>query len=87
MDKQKKIPVACAILHNFIHMVNQGDPLLNQYHCDGVPVSEIDPNNDDEFDDYNNDGNVPEGPVVTAGSVGRTEMERFRDRLANEMWV
>ncbi|XP_024019014.1 uncharacterized protein LOC112090909 [Morus notabilis] len=87
MDKQVKIPVACAILYNFIHMVNEGDPLLSQYDRDGVPVSEIDPNNEDEFDDDDDDDNVPEGPVVTAGTVSRTEMGRFRDRLANEMWV
>ncbi|XP_024019791.1 uncharacterized protein LOC112091144 [Morus notabilis] len=87
MDKQEKILITCAILHNFIHMFNEGDPLLNQYYCDGVPVSEIDPNNDDEFDDDDTDSNVPEGPVVTRGSVNRIEMGRFRDHLANEMWV
>ena len=87
MDKQEKIPIACAILHNFIHMFNEGDPLLNQYYCDGVLVREIDPNNDDEFDDDDNEGNVPEGPVVIAGTVSSTKMGRFRDRLANEIWV
>ncbi|XP_024030749.1 putative nuclease HARBI1 [Morus notabilis] len=87
MKKQVKIPVACAILHNFIHIVSEGDPLLNQYYRDGVPVSEIDPNNTDEFDDDDYDGNVPEGPVVTGASVSHIEMSRFRDRLANEMWV
>ncbi|XP_024027941.1 uncharacterized protein LOC112093522 [Morus notabilis] len=33
-----------------------------------------DPNNDDEFDDDDNDGNVSEGPIVTAGSVHHTEI-------------
>ncbi|XP_024021189.1 uncharacterized protein LOC112091525 [Morus notabilis] len=90
MSKQVKIPVACAILHNFIHMVNEGDPLLNQYYRDGVPISEIDPTNSDEFDDVgnsNNDDNAPEGSTVTRATVSRTEMCQFRDRIANEMWV
>lgn len=87
MKKQVKIPVACAILHNFIHICSEGDPLLNQYYRDGVPVSEIDPNNIDEFDDDDYDDNVPEGPDVIGASVSHIEMSRFRDRLANEMWV
>ncbi|XP_024022557.1 uncharacterized protein LOC112091954 [Morus notabilis] len=87
MTKQVKIPVACAILHNFIHIVNEGDSLLNQYYRDGVPVSEIDPTNSDGFDDDDDDDNVPEEPTVTGATVSRTEMGHFRDRLANDMWV
>lgn len=88
INKQVKIPMACAILHNFIHMVNEGDSLLNQYYRDGVPVSEIDPINSDEFDDVdnsNNGDNGLEGPTVTGATVSRTEMSQFRDRIANKM--
>ena len=69
MTKQVKIPVASAILHNFIHIVNEGDSLLNQYYLDGVPVSEIDPTNSDGFDDDDDNDNVLEGPTVTGATV------------------
>ena len=32
------IPVACAIVHNFIRMVQVGDPILEEYATDGVHV-------------------------------------------------
>ncbi|XP_024029783.1 uncharacterized protein LOC112094050 [Morus notabilis] len=48
IEKQIQIPVACAVLHNFIHMYNHNDELLNQYTRDGVPVVDIDPENADQ---------------------------------------
>ncbi|GMN43243.1 hypothetical protein TIFTF001_012447 [Ficus carica] len=38
MDKQVMISVACAILHNFIRMVQVGDPFLEENAADCVPV-------------------------------------------------
>ena len=45
LQKQVVIPIACAIVHNFILMIRERDELLARYNCDGVPVGEIDPNN------------------------------------------
>ena len=50
------IPVACVIVHNFIRMVQVGDPILEEYAADGVPVGgHVDVNADvvlaDEADD------------------------------------
>ncbi|GMN23141.1 hypothetical protein TIFTF001_040408 [Ficus carica] len=38
MKKQVMIPVACAIVHNFIRMVQVRDPIFEEYLTDGVPV-------------------------------------------------
>ena len=47
MDKQAMIPVACAVLHNFIRIVQIGDPLHENYAGDSMPVSEnVDVNTD-----------------------------------------
>ena len=50
------IPVACMIVHNFIRMVQVGDPLLERYAADGVPVGRhVDINADVVLDDEADD--------------------------------
>ena len=52
MDKQAMIPVACAVLHNFIRMVQVGDNLHADYAGDCMPVVDnVDVNADYEDDD------------------------------------
>ncbi|GMN46272.1 hypothetical protein TIFTF001_015458 [Ficus carica] len=38
MEKQVMIPVTCAIVHNFVRMVQVGDPIFGEYAADGVLV-------------------------------------------------
>ncbi|GMN47941.1 hypothetical protein TIFTF001_017120 [Ficus carica] len=35
------IPVTCAIIHNFIRMVQVGDPILEEYAANGVPMRQM----------------------------------------------
>ena len=82
MTKQVMIPVACAIIHNFIHMYRNGDRLLDQYSQDGVPVADIDPPNVDE--DINDNTNHEGQPL---GSNAEVDMNVLRDARAHTMWA
>ena len=86
MRKQKMIPVACAILHNFIRMVQAGDPLMEEYGTDGVPVRGLD---DVTADDFVDDGMEEAGPSTGARqhNSSRNAMNTLRDMMAADMWV
>lgn len=52
MEKQVTIPVACAIVHNFIRIVQVGDHFFEEYAADGVLVgSHVDVNTAVVLDD------------------------------------
>ncbi|GMN45094.1 hypothetical protein TIFTF001_014284 [Ficus carica] len=85
MDKQVMILVACAIVHNFIRMVQVGDPILEEYATDGVPVG--------GHIDVNADYVLGDGVDDTGRSIesqqdasGRGAMNQLRDLLADDMW-
>ncbi|XP_024023505.1 uncharacterized protein LOC112092215 [Morus notabilis] len=84
IEKQIQIPVACAVLHNFIHMYNHNDELLNQYTRDGVPVVDIDPENADQ--DVNQNHNPDRAMEQNHNSANRREMNILRDEMAASMW-
>ena len=80
------IPIACAVLHNFIYLVRENDELIRQYSVDGVPIAEIDPDNNEREINYSDIVDaMPDGPSEREG-VSRTEMGHFRDQLAEQMW-
>ena len=84
LDKQAMIPIACAVIHNFIKLCTEEDPLLQQYEGDAVPVADIDPKNADR-----NDGNDDEAENLSESSrsrVSRPQMKEFRDQMAVQMW-
>lgn len=86
MEKQKMIPVACAVLHNYIRMVQVGDPCLEEYASDCMPVD----GNDDVNDDYVlDDGIDGAGPSIGTQQHGsrRGAMNQLRDMMADNMWV
>ena len=81
MDKQKMIPVACAVVHNFIRMVQIGDPFLEDYVADCVPVR----GNDDVNVDYMLDEGVDDiGP--STGTDQHGSMNQMREMMADAMW-
>ncbi|GMN21133.1 hypothetical protein TIFTF001_050102 [Ficus carica] len=85
MDKQAMIPVACAVLHNFIRMVQVGDPLHEDFAGNCMPVSEnVDVNADYEVD------NVASGTGPSTGpqhhDTRRDAMNMLRDMMADDMW-
>ena len=49
------IPVACAVIQNFIRINNPNDRFLLQYNLDGHIVREIDPQAPKIHDDEDND--------------------------------
>ncbi|XP_024021807.1 uncharacterized protein LOC112091744 [Morus notabilis] len=85
IEKQIQIPIACAVLHNFIHMYNNNDELLNQYTRDGVSVFEIDPENADQ--DVNQNHNHDRGTEQNQNSAHRRQMNILRDEMAASMWA
>ncbi|XP_024024876.1 uncharacterized protein LOC112092578 [Morus notabilis] len=82
IEKQVKVPVACAIIHNFIHMYRNGDTLLDQYSQDGVPVADIDPQNVEE--DINDNNNHEGQPLNNEPEL---EMNALRDARTHTMWA
>ncbi|GMN46058.1 hypothetical protein TIFTF001_015247 [Ficus carica] len=85
MEKQVMIPVACAVVHNFIRMVQVGNPFLEEYAADCVPVRGIvDVNADDVFDD-GIDGTGPSTGTQRHDSR-RGAMNQLRDMMADDMW-
>ena len=86
MKKQKMIPVACAILHNFIRMVQAGDPLLEEHAADCEPMRGlVDVNANYEVDD-GIDGTGPSaGPLQHESRRGA--MNQLRDMMAEDIWV
>ncbi|GMN60593.1 hypothetical protein TIFTF001_029683 [Ficus carica] len=85
MDKQAMIPLACAVLHNFIRMVQVGDPLHEDYARDYMPVSEnVDVNADDEVDDVVFGIGPSTGPQHH--DTRRDAMNMLRDMMADDMW-
>ncbi|GMN59866.1 hypothetical protein TIFTF001_028955 [Ficus carica] len=85
MDKQVMIPVACAIVYNFIKIVLVGDPTLEEYAADGVPVGgHVDVNADyvlaDEVDD------TSPSTIRQQDASRRGAMNQLRDVLADNMW-
>ena len=41
LQKQAMIQIACAVLHNFIKVVSEADPLLDEYEDDVIPIEDI----------------------------------------------
>lgn len=77
LKRQKYIPLACCVIHNFIKMEMQDDPLFIQYAEENIEleVEDLDRNNTTEQ-------HVP--PLVTSADTRR--MANFRDRLAQRLW-
>ena len=80
------IPIACAVLHNFIYLVRENDELIRQYSVDGVPIAEIYPDNNEREIDYSNIVDAMPNGSLMRGGVSRTEMGHFRDQLAEQIW-
>ena len=72
------IPVACAIIHNFIRTVQVGDPILEESLTDGVPVvGDVDVNADVEFTNGADDAGPSIGSQQDASPQGRNESEEI----------
>ena len=78
------IPVACAVVHNFIRMVQVGDQVFADYEVDCLPVGgNVDVNADYVLDDW------IDGPGPSTGSQqhdsSRGRMNQMRDMIADDM--
>ena len=88
MQTQVMIPVACAVLHNFIRRSREPDELYEQFDQDGVPANEIDPSlrtddvppNSSNDNADNNEGRVPNRCIGG-------DMNSFREMLTEQMWI
>lgn len=81
-SKQRLIPIACAVLHNFLYMINHDPQCLHMYlhpEEDDDGVNEDDENEDE--DEQEDDG--PPEPVP----CDRQAMVDVRSRMADEMYA
>ena len=90
MWKQCLIPVACAVLHNFLHLANQDAECLHMYlhpeedvHSeDSEEESDVNEDENDDEDEYEEeDEDDPSVPVPRE----RLLMGVLRDRMADQM--
>ena len=79
------IPVACAVIHNFICINNPNDRLLQQYNLDGHTAHEIDHKAPRIHDD--GDYDVPTDFLAPNLAADQDFMSTVRDDMANQMWV
>ena len=84
MKKQVKIPIACAVIHNFIRMFQHDDRFMTQYFQDGIPVSEIDPQNAEQ--DVNQNHNPDRATNTATNTASPAQMRLIRDEMASSMW-
>ena len=84
MNKQVMIPVAFAVIHNFIHLNNPNDRLLRRYNLDGHTIREVDPRACRVRDDR--DDSVPNRLVTPNLVVGQDFTTRVRDDMADQIW-
>ncbi|GMN43986.1 hypothetical protein TIFTF001_013191 [Ficus carica] len=85
MEKQVTIPVTCAIIHNFIRMLQIEDLLLEEYVAYGVPVGgHVDVNADVVLDDNADEASPSMGTQQDASRRGT--MNQLREVLADQTW-
>ena len=84
-DKQKLIPIACAVIHNFIRMWQSNDEILQQYYDDALPVAEIEGENVYEEHGLQDDDGVDVSPFIQ-NRGDNASMNARRDAMANQMW-
>lgn len=70
-----KIHIACAILHNRIHMYQYDGSFISQYFQDRVPVSEIDSANTEE--DVNQNHNLNRQTEGGRNTTNRIQSEHY----------
>ena len=82
MEKQVMIPVACVVVHNFIRMVQVGDPFIEEYVTDYEPVGgNVDVNADYVFDDGIDGTGLSTGTQQHDSSRGA--MNHIRDMIVD----
>ena len=84
MNKQVMIPVACAVIHNFIRLNNPNDRLMRRFNKDGHTSREVDPRAVRVRDD--GDDSVPNEFIEPNIAAGEDYMAKVRDNMADQMW-
>ena len=88
LQKQVMIPVACAVLHNFIRRSREPDELYQQFDQDGVPINIIDPSLTTEYIPRTSSTENADNHEVSVDNRSRTtaDLNAFRDQLTWQMW-
>jgi len=100
LNRQIMIPIACAVLHNFIRGGKEHDELLLAYNRDGVSIEEINPvDNENHRDEDNDDDNDVVEDNNNIGINNDTQnmqyddnyelgvnMIAFRQHISDDMW-
>ena len=83
LQKQVMIPVACAVLHNFIRRSRESDELYQQFDQDRVPINIIDPSFPTEDIPRTSTTENADNHEVSVGNRSRTtaDLNAFRDQL------
>ncbi|PON80913.1 hypothetical protein TorRG33x02_232460, partial [Trema orientale] len=90
--KQRKIPIACYVIHNFIRLDSMNDSIFNQYDVDAVPLEDIEGNQNQKEGlqeseiNGNDEAESSATPEINFSPAYIAQMENVRDNIAGHMW-
>ena len=74
LRRQRLIPIACCVLHNFIRSQGRGDKMFKEYE------------NEDMLIDGEGEGEGRSIPNIDLSLTNVALMSNVRDEIANKMW-
>ncbi|XP_062099726.1 protein ALP1-like [Humulus lupulus] len=91
LGKQRRIPIACCTIHNWIKMHSINDRMFEQYSVDATPVEDIEgtesqSNTTIENQQEGDEAGISEAPQINFSQAYMAQMENVRDDIARQMW-
>ncbi|XP_062074988.1 uncharacterized protein LOC133778995 [Humulus lupulus] len=92
LGKQRRIPIACCAIHNWIRMHSINDEMFEQYSVDARTVEDIEgtesqSNTTTENQQEGDEAGIFETPKLNFSQAYMAQMENVRDDIAGQMWL
>ncbi|XP_062080151.1 uncharacterized protein LOC133784900 [Humulus lupulus] len=92
LGKQRRIPIACCAIHNWIRMHSINDEMFKQYSVNARIVEDIEgtenqSNTTTENQQEGDGAGISETPELNFSQAYMAQMESVRDGIAGQMWL
>ena len=92
LGKQRRIPIACCAIHNWIRMHYINDEMFEQYSVDARTVEDIEgtesqSNTTTENQEEGDGAGISERLELNFNQAYMAQMETVRDDIAGQMWL
>ncbi|KAM6567969.1 hypothetical protein CsatA_027097 [Cannabis sativa] len=84
LGKQRRIPIACCAIHNWIKMHSIDDRMFDQYSIDATPLEDIEGTQNQQGGD---EPEIYQTPEINFSQAYMAQMENVRDDIAGQMWL